>query len=455
MSWHNLARIAKSHKGVHLDYMISGEKAWPLKTSHLFVARHWNSDSPIIPRRGRLPFNDPNSQGAVGGGYFLRHRGIGIAIDPGHAFLKTIYEKHDICAADIDVIIITHFHQDHCGDIANCLTMARERKRKPIIFAPIPVQQYITLLEYRLEMVSIFPGMEITLSCNHQNVLNIEFLPTLHWQTITPDSLNQSGLPSFIDYHMSAVGIKFTLLNEEDNNRQVINDQQDSLVKTIVITGDTMFPTITRKDNGMYDFSRQSYDLYLNRKQIHINLEQIDRMSLPTLRALLRNYFSNYIFAYLNLQADLVCYHIGSIEEQFTNLQNGGPLNFQYNGHHLGILGIIRLMRLMDCHNQRMGIITEWGEELRGERKNIAKFLGKQFINYSGVAEEVSRFKCLPSDVDLIIDLNNGLIGCSDHQCFHSYLHMEAEEASREYLTYQSSIKNPNLNRYENTCDWQ
>lgn len=93
MSWDNLKRIAKTKKGWNINYNISGRKAWPRLSSHFIVARHWNSDTPIIPRGslGSISGADPN--GAVGGGYFLRHHGIGIAVDPGHAFLKSLYES--------------------------------------------------------------------------------------------------------------------------------------------------------------------------------------------------------------------------------------------------------------------------------------------------------------------------------------------------------------------------
>lgn len=50
------------------------------------------------------------------GGIYIRWNDIGIAIDPGQGFVENMY-KHNLYVQDIDVVVITHFHIDHTGDI--------------------------------------------------------------------------------------------------------------------------------------------------------------------------------------------------------------------------------------------------------------------------------------------------------------------------------------------------
>lgn len=458
MTWNNLKRIARTKKGWQLNYNISGRKSWPLKSSHFIVARHWNSDTPIIPRKSLENISNSDPNGAVGGGYFLRHNGIGIAIDPGHAFLKSLYERHDIAATDIDVIIITHFHQDHCGDIANYLTFSRIHDYRPVIFAPIPVLQYLNLLD-TADLNPISPGMSLSIYFSSQEttskIIEIKFLPALHWQTITPSSFIDSRYPTFIDFHMSAVGLNINLRRHREPEGESVKKVKIKRPKInrIVITGDTLFPLF---NDNMTDFTDKCYELYLDDERDYIHLNNVNAITRPAFKDILRLYFLNYIMAYYKLEADLVCYHIGSIENQFADIQDSGLLNFQYNGYHLGVLGILRLMKLMKFETQKISIITEWGEELRGERKNIAKFIGYQASRiYNNKKKKLRKTLSIPSDVDLMIDLQNELLKCSDHFSFHYYSQMSAHEQDSEYIKFRSIIKTPELAGYEKTCNWE
>lgn len=311
---------------------------------------------------------------------------------------------------------------------------------RPSIFAPIPVLQYLSLLD-TADLNPISPGIRLSIYSNEDEIISINFLQALHWQTITPRSLLQSRYPTFIDFHLSSVGLKIDLRNP--------NGAMPKLQK-IVITGDTIFPLFDGRD-----FSNSCYDLYLNRARGYINLNNVNHITQPVFKNMLRLYFANFIFSYFDLKSDIVCYHIGSIEHQFADINDYGPLDFQYSGHHLGVLGILRLMNLMDIETQKIAIITEWGEELRGERKNISMFIENQTNRHLAKNKLQSKeIKTFPSDIDFMIDLQNGLIKCSEHSSFHDYKQMSAQEHSSEYIKYKSNIKNPELNGYETTCDW-
>ena len=104
----NLKRIAKAKRGWNLEYLTKGVKNVSDEVSQFIACRHWNSNTPVIPRvMGEYKSIDKMS-GAIGGGYYIRFKNIGIAIDPGHGFIKTLFESHDISLSALEIIIITH-----------------------------------------------------------------------------------------------------------------------------------------------------------------------------------------------------------------------------------------------------------------------------------------------------------------------------------------------------------
>jgi tetratricopeptide (TPR) repeat protein len=78
--------------------------------------RRWNSFSPGLYRRDAI--------GSLGGGYLIRiktkengdNRFENIVVDPGYNFLQN-FSNEKFFIADIDTIVITHSHLDHCADL--------------------------------------------------------------------------------------------------------------------------------------------------------------------------------------------------------------------------------------------------------------------------------------------------------------------------------------------------
>jgi len=62
----------------------------------------------------------------LGGGYFAALLGFGCVIDPGHHFLDNYYAA-GYSIADIDGVIVTHFHDDHYADLPALLSLLRAR----------------------------------------------------------------------------------------------------------------------------------------------------------------------------------------------------------------------------------------------------------------------------------------------------------------------------------------
>ena len=84
------------------------KKEWDNKSDSLICLKGFSSSTPILHS---AVFNNQCS----GGGFFLNIHGIGIVIDPGVGYVDMMH-KHGISVTDIDIVIITHNHSDHCAD---------------------------------------------------------------------------------------------------------------------------------------------------------------------------------------------------------------------------------------------------------------------------------------------------------------------------------------------------
>jgi hypothetical protein len=73
----------------------------------IYILKRWNSSTP------RYPPEEPES---LGGGYFLVWNKKGIVIDLGYDFLKIFYNE-GFRPRNIDLVIVTHAHDDHCQDL--------------------------------------------------------------------------------------------------------------------------------------------------------------------------------------------------------------------------------------------------------------------------------------------------------------------------------------------------
>jgi ribonuclease BN (tRNA processing enzyme) len=67
-------------------------------------------------------------------GYLVVHDGFRVLIDPGYAVLPRLLQLGD--AADVDAVLVSHGHPDHCADL-NPLLRARALRDEPC--PPLPV----------------------------------------------------------------------------------------------------------------------------------------------------------------------------------------------------------------------------------------------------------------------------------------------------------------------------
>ena len=92
--------------------------------NELRVLRRWNSHTPML-------------QFSYGGGYLLRWQGKGTVIDPGVTFLDVFQRPHPVEGLtkphhmeDIDLVVVTHDHADHCEDLGMLLVFLRNYNKQ-------------------------------------------------------------------------------------------------------------------------------------------------------------------------------------------------------------------------------------------------------------------------------------------------------------------------------------
>jgi len=264
----------------------------------------WNSSSPLY------------SQGiSQGGGYFLslvnaQGKTIGIAIDPGYDFLN-IFRDLGLTIADLDVIIMTHDHDDHTEAVEGILSLLakyndynEQRKSKILdVFGSAG-----TLLK--------FQGLLSATDPYGNREINFKLLvPGSNVTEIEGQSLKEK--------------YGFTLTVVPAFHKEMWTNQESSV-------GLVIHTNIPKKSNGGY---------------LNIGVTGDSRYEPG-----LGKYYKD---------VQVILFNIGSVEKEEGKLL----------GQHLGMLGCINLLKEARLGKPLLAILTEFGEEFSGKRDIISKII--------------------------------------------------------------------------------
>jgi hypothetical protein len=419
--------------------------------SFLIVARHFNSETPITPgplstipfNIARRPLQDFSNQHynpkptLIGGGYFIGHKGFGIAIDPGWGFVDSLHRYHQLTVADINWLFITHDHLDHHSDLENILILRREVIPPLRIFANEEVG-HVYELEKRshipgspLEFIQVKAGDEINIG----TIGNIKILPSLHWQRpITTSGLSDPS--EILKSHLNALGVYIKLAFKGSDP---VN---------IIITGDTLFPVELSNAQCLASVNMLSDPYLIDDNAYKFGWKPGDIRDNNILRnkmeTMLSDAYKNMVQTYKTLTPDITCLHIGSIEKQLQNIS----INFDdtklpnlvndpsycYTGHHLGLLGALRLLHTINTHDNGLAILTEFGEELIGNRQNMSASLEELYYKSSGHSDK--KLSVIPSELTLRVDLMSRAVQCSYCIESHPWNDITAIEGPGDIIEY-------------------
>ena len=467
------------------------------KRTLFFPIRHFNSDTPVIPGVWKhLPYIiskrplEINYGGGIslnplliGGGYFLWHRGKGIAIDPGHKFVYSLYRYCGIGVNNIHAIIITHEHIDHHADLETILTLRRGCTEDLDIYTTPEVEDLYSLkqISNREAVLSMEINEIFIISDNKKKYegiikgVNLKILPAMHWQRVRElfNNTNNKRIDEniLLKKHFNAFGIVLTI--EKNKKKKSLNKNFNNK-KQILITGDSLFP-ICLKRNKLHVYSKdEEWHAYKNTNKpfLRAKVPHIDKVkqmgwlpfslknSKDELLEMINEQCMKMIEEYRKIKKiDIACLHIGSIEKfekldhfekdiKFLKKMLHNP-EFCYNGFHLGFLGSLRIMELLikekKFDSQKgLVILTEFGEELLGNRRLICETFSyaTQFLPL--YKKNTNKCKCttLPSEVTLCIDLfpedkkNEITVRCSYCGNYHDNKNIVALEGPGEIITF-------------------
>ena len=356
----NFAKFTDTDRSIPVDF-----------PSFLVVLRKWNSYTPILPS---------TTGDNKGGGYFLFHNGKGIVIDPGFNFIDNFYEE-GFKVADIDAIVITHAHNDHTVDFESILTLiykyndqikdkVRERLKDSTESEILDEQKRtLTLMGKKLDIF-----MNIGAFMKYSGWINLKDSEEINSVTVLQPNTEYSSFKEMFGIELFTTWAKH---HEIIDNKYCIGLIFKIGDRTIGFSSDTGWD---HENNG------------------------------------------SIMKPFLEFNPSLVIAHLGSIKRKEFDYVTAATLtqkNKCYYTHHLGLLGITKFLHKL---KPELAIISEFGEELKDFRKQIAVGL-----------EKILRIKCLPGDVGLFIRLEDLHIYCFYSQKFVPHKKIEIYASPGDY----------------------
>jgi tetratricopeptide (TPR) repeat protein len=349
----------KTDRFIYEDSHFSSER------SFLLILREWNSYTPVIPGQ---------EESDRGGGYFIKHFGEGIVIDPGYDFIENFYRAGGrLC--DIDHVIVTHAHDDHTAELEALLMLLQKRwiseeipnKKQISLYLSTGVQRkFGGIIDLRdpkykriITLCSTDKGFEQRISINLETELTI--LPAYHDDIIT---------------QKTAVGLAFEFTTKK-GKRQV------------VFTGDSGLYPLKIQEDG----ERRFYDDDLETPMLDVTKG----------KALYQQYPDNF------MKPELLIAHIGSIKEsefrpQDISRSRDEDVGRWYYVNHLGLLGTLIMLHQL---KPRASVISEFGSELKGFHFELVDKL-RQALHQRQIKDgcpECDLTFVVPGDLTIVYDI--------------------------------------------------
>ena len=352
---------ALKNKELFLDFVKEKPLKINKKESYFQVLRRWNSYTPIVADNYHI---------SKGGGYFLKIDNKGIVIDPGFNFIDNFKGmKHFFW--EIDAVFISHAHNDHASDLESILTLLNRYNNK--IKGDSEKQEDNTIqdnlarkmgVDYK--RVSEDKVEQAFLKSNRRKIINLYITKSTYKKYI-----GMLNLYSDTNYNIHIIdknwqgtvnGIKVKAIKAQHND--IISDRDSigfvfSLDNTVIVyTGDT----------GWNEKIEKSYKELADDK--------------------------NY---YKDKEYKLLIAHLGGFKEYEKNYVIKDYKKSPFYKNHLGRLGLAKINEIL---NPDICFISEFGEEFKGKRIELAQIYDKVFKN----------IVFFPADIGLTMDLKTGEI---------------------------------------------
>lgn len=342
-----LASIAENK--LKFDKFISpGKNVKAGSFSFLSVLRRWNSYTPVLPQR---------KTHTKGGGYFIHHNDIGIVIDPGYNFIENFLNE-GFKLDDIDVVIITHAHNDHTVELESIMSLLFKRNKNKDEKDYKQIDIYLNLGTFK-KYAAFFD-------------LSREKYPNYIRDIVLMDSYNQYNVPK------DRFNSDLTIITNVVQHHEMITSKY--ALGFIIKCGDK-FIKFTGDTGWNDDIERKNMEFY-------------ESISIP--------------------QIDILIPHIGSIEKNEFDFDNSISLEENrrkkvFYDNHLGLLGCICMIKK---YMPSLVVVSEFGEELKDIRPDIVNALESAartdcLTGDIGLHIHIEEMKVLCSKSGILTNYNN------------------------------------------------
>ncbi len=319
------------------------------------VLRRWNSYTPIIADNYHI---------SKGGGYFINIAGKGIVVDPGFNFIDN-FKGSGHLFSDIDAVITSHAHNDHTSDIESILAL---------------------LYKYNEAVKGIGSTEEKTIRSEIAKEKGCDINKVS--PEMVEDEFKKSKRRKEIDLYITlSVFKKFTGLFEllSNTDYKIHSIEKGSCLKisdkvTVEIIGAKHFDIISDRDStGMVLSYNDVAIIYTGDTGWSKEIEE-------QYKKIAKDYKSKY---------KLLVAHLGGFKEYEQFYKTGDNDYSCFYKNHLGRLGLAKINEIIKTD---ICFISEFGEELKGHRMEIADIFNKAF------KDEKTFF--LPADIGLTFNID-------------------------------------------------
>lgn len=362
----------------------------------LHILRRWNSYTPII------------ADNSKGGGYFIECKGNGIVIDPGHNFIHN-FKHGGFKFADINSILISHAHDDHTADLESIINLLfRYNKQLKEETIPMIIAKEKGVATKTIEDILV----------NKNSIEYKELKKTI-------DKIYLHEKKKIELYISEGVFIKYLGMFKYDKKCEIVTTY-----------GEIKNKELEEMISKMNDYKREHRDEKEEMYRVMIihneNELKIGNVRLHVISASHRDLldegsslgfvfeFDNTALIYtgdtgwqgiksiyknikdkLNDKKIILLSHIGGFKDKEVRVLDNNENSQCYYENHLGRLGLVEINKIL---KPQICIISEFGEEFKFNRVQIAKIFNESFKT----TESCTKF--IPADIGLSINLETALI---------------------------------------------
>ena len=326
--------------------------------NYLQVLRRWNSYTPIIADNYHI---------SKGGGYFLKIKSHGIVIDPGFNFIDN-FKGTGHSFYEIDIVIVSHAHNDHTSDLESILTLLYKYNEKIKGISDTSVTSADNTIRSEIAERENCESDKVTI-----DQINREFAISPRRKKldfyITPSVFKKySGLLSLFsqnDYKLHIIEKDLEMKIEDDVSVKVIGAKHHDIISDRDSVGFIIECSnciiIYTGDSGWNEDIANQYENVSN------------------------NYEDKYV---------LLIAHLGGFKEYEKLYLTCEDKEKCYSKNHFGRLGLSLLNEII---KPKICFISEFGEELKGYRIPLSKIFQSAFDN---------EIIFIPADVGLTFDID-------------------------------------------------